>query len=264
MSSIRRSIQVLELLSRRGPLGVRAVAQKLTLPLGSVHRILLDLAEELVVERTPGGEWELSYRLLEITGRQLDRIQWPQLARPFAERIAEATRETVNVNALTATAGVCIDKVRGNEGMQLDARIGSRGPLHCGGAGKAMLAYMSPDDQRRVLEAPLVALTANSITDPAALKRELIRIRRRGYSLDNEEVVVGVHCVGIPILDRGGRPVGALSITGPAPKRSGPALDRLVVMLSEACGHISRRLGYAGQWPPVERPVADAPQRRAS
>ena len=139
MSSIRRSVQVMELLARKSPLGVRAVATQLGLPLGSVHRLLLDFAEEGVVERTPNGEWELSFRLLEITGLQLDRLQFSRLAHPFAERIAEATGETVNINALHGMAGVCIDKVRGNEGMQLDLRIGSRGPLHLGGAGKAML-----------------------------------------------------------------------------------------------------------------------------
>ena len=68
MSSINRSVHVLELLARKGPLGVRAIAQQLKLPLGSVHRLLLDFEAEAVTERTPGGEWELSYRLLEITG----------------------------------------------------------------------------------------------------------------------------------------------------------------------------------------------------
>ncbi len=55
--------------------------------------------------------------------------------------------------------GVTIDKVRGNEGMQLDMRIGSRGPLHCGGAGKAMLAFISPEQQQQVYAQPLKALT---------------------------------------------------------------------------------------------------------
>ncbi len=262
MSSIRRSVQVIDLLARRGPLGVRAAAQQLKLPLGSVHRILVDLAEELVVERTPSGEWELSYRLIEITGRQLDRIQWPQLVRPFAERIAEATRETVNVTALSGLAGVCIDKVRGNEGMQLDAPIGSRGPLYCGGAGKAILAAMNDADRERIFAAPLKPLTANTITDHAVLRRELARIRSRGYSLDNEEVVLGVHCVGVPILDRNQRPVGAISISGPSAKKPGHDLDRLVGMLSEACGHISRRLGYGGDWPVYAAASAEAPRRR--
>ena len=135
--------------------------------------------------------------------------------------------------------------------MQLDLRIGSRGPLHCGGAGKAMLAFMSEAEQETVLGTPLQALTANTITDPAVLRRELARVRQRGYSLDDQEVVMGVFCVAMPILDRLGRAVGAISITGPSPKQPGPHVDRLVAMLGEACGHVSRRLGYGGPFPVV-------------
>lgn len=261
MSSVRRALSVIELLSRQGPMGVRAVAQALEIPLGSAHRILLDLDAEQVVDRTPDGEWELSYRLLEISGRQLERIEFPRLAMPFCERIAKQTQESVNVNAVNGLSGVCVDKVRGNANMQLDARIGSGGPLYCGGAGKAMLAYMRPDEQARVLEGPLDPLTPHSITDRDELARELVRIRARGYSLDREEVVLGVHCIGMPILDRTGRAVGAISISGSSRKEPGPDLEPLVGMLNEVCEHVSRRLGYAGAWPPVEAEAAEAGDR---
>jgi IclR family acetate operon transcriptional repressor len=255
MSSINRSIQMMELLARKGPLGVRAVAQQLSLPVGSVHRMLLDLAEEHVVERTPDGGWVLSNRLFEITGLQLDRVEFPRLAHPFCERLAEATGETVNVNALSGFTAVCVDKVRGNEGMQLDWRIGSRGQLYCGGAGKAILAYMSESDQERVLAEPMPAFTPTTLTEPKALRAELGRTRERGYSIDNQEVVMGVFCVAVPILDRLGRPVGAISVTGPTPKAPGPAMRPIVDMLNEACSSVSRRLGYVGDWPPLVREI---------
>lgn len=254
MPSITRSIQTMELLARKGPLGVRAVAAQLGLPLGSVHRLLVELEEEGIAERNVTGEWELSYRLLEITGMQLERLGIPALARPFAERIAEATQETVNINALSGLHGVCVDKVRGNEGMQLDMRIGARGSLHCGGAGKAMLAYMNEAEQQTVLSSPMDRLTPKTITDPSHLRQELQRIRARGYSIDDQEVVMGVYCVAVPILDANARPVGALSITGSSPKAPGPALEPLVEMLNEACGHVSRRLGYRGDWPAITDP----------
>lgn len=263
MSSIRRSVQVIDLLARKGALGVRAVAQQLALPLGSVHRLLLDLNEEGIVERTTAGEWELSFRLLEITGLQLERIELPRLARPYSEKIARATGETVNLNALSGMHGVCIDKVRGNEGMQLDMRIGSRGPMHCGGAGKVMLAYMNPAEQARVFELPLTALTPKTITDLDVLKRELERIKARGYSIDDQEVVIGVYCVSVPILDRNGHPAGSMSITGPSAKAPGPEIEPKVAMLNEACGAISRRLGYLGQWPLLAAAPQTAPVRRA-
>ncbi|WP_375451350.1 IclR family transcriptional regulator [uncultured Devosia sp.] len=255
MSSIKRSVQVMDLLARKSPLGVRAIAAQLALPLGSVHRLLLDLEEEGIAERTPDGEWELSFRLLEITGSQLERIELPRLARPYAERIAQATGETVNLNALSGRYGVCIDKVRGNEGMQLDMRIGARGPLHCGGAGKAMLAYMSADEQARVLEHPLVALTPKTMTDLDVLKAELVRIKARGYSIDDQEVVIGVYCVSVPILDRNGHPAGSMSITGPSVKTPGADILPKVALLNEACGAVSRRIGYLGAWPLLAQPV---------
>jgi IclR family acetate operon transcriptional repressor len=250
MSSITRAIQALDLLARKGPLGVRAVAQQLGLPLGSVHRLLLDLEAESVVERDDDGGWELSHRLLEITGLQLDRVQFPRLAHPFCERIAQATKETVNVNATNGLNSVCVDKVRGTEGMQLDWRIGSRGPLYCGGSAKAILAFMSEADQRQVMSEPMPAFTPTTLTTPGELAAELGRIRQRGYSIDNQEIVMGVFCVAVPILDRLGRPVGAISVTGPNPKAPGPEILPIVEMLNEACGHVSRRLGYVGPWPP--------------
>jgi DNA-binding IclR family transcriptional regulator len=254
MSSIRRTIQVLDLLAGKGALGVRAVAQQLKLPVASVHRLLMDLAEEEVVERISDGAWQLTYRIFAITDKQLDGLQFPRLARPFCERIAETTRETVNVNALSGQFCVCIDKVRGNQGMQLDWPIGSRGPLYCGGSAKSILAFSGEASIEKVLSQPMTQFTPNTLTNPARLRAELATIRKRGYSIDDQEMVMGVFCVGMPIVDRSGRPVGAISISGPSPKQPGPALAPMVEMLREATSNVSGRLGYGGPWPPV--PIA--------
>jgi DNA-binding IclR family transcriptional regulator len=253
MSSIRRTIQVLDLLAGKGPLGVRAVAQQLGLPIGSVHRLLADLAEESVVERTEEGTWRLSYRLLAITDKQLDGVKFPRLAHPHCERIAEATHETVNLNVLSGLSCVCIDKVRGSQGMQLDLPIGARGPLYCGGGAKAMLAFLGEAVVARVVGQPMAPFTANTIVEGGALRAELARIRERGYAIDDQEMVIGVFCVGVPIVDRAGTGIGAISISGPSPKAPNAAIRPLVEMLSGAAQQVSSRLGYAGAWPP--RPV---------
>jgi len=257
MSSIRRVIQVVDLLAGKGALGVRAISQQLKLPVGSVHRLLIDLSEEQVVERTEEGAWRLSYRLLAITDKQLDGVRFPRLARSFCEHIAEETRETVNVNIISGLACVCIDKVRGSQGMQLDLPIGSRAPLYCGGSAKAMLAFAADALIERVLDEPMTAFTPNTIVDPEALRRELAVVRKRGYSVDDQEMVMGVFCVGMPIVDRTGRAVGAISVSGPSPKQAGKRMKPLVDLLADATSKVSRRLGYAGPWPPqpVERPI---------
>ncbi len=140
--------------------------------------------------------------------------------------------------------------------MQLDMPIGHRGGLTSGGSGKAILAYMTPEERERALAAePLAALTSQTITDRSALDAELARIRGRGYSIDNQEVVMGVYCVSVPLLDHLARPMGAISISGPSVKAPGTEVLLLVEMLNEACEYVSRRLGYAGPWPPAEAAV---------
>ncbi len=112
-----------------------------------------------------------------------------------------------------------------------------------------MLAFMDETQRELVYRLPLPALTSQTITDPERLREEVGRIRQRGYSIDDQEVVMGVYCVAVPILDRSGRSVGAISVTGPSPKQPGPEVEPVVAMLREACEHVSRRLGYAGVWP---------------
>lgn len=256
MSSVRRTIQVLDLLARKGALGVRGVAGALALPVGSVHRLLNDLAEESVVEKDAEGAWRLAHRLLGIVDMQLESVGFHRLAHPFCEAIAAEVGETVNVNILSGDGCVVVDKVRGNERMQLDWRVGARGPLYCGGSAKAILAYLPEAEQKRIARQPKPRFTKYTLTTSGELLDELDRIRGRGYAIDNQEIVLGVFCVAVPILDRQSRPVGAISISGPSVKAPGKQILPLVTRLNEACGHVSRSLGYAGAWPPVEQTQA--------
>lgn len=233
-------------------MGVRAISDEAKLPIGSTHRLLTDLEQENVLLRTQDNEWILSFRLLSITGMQLDRYSLIRIARPFCEKISRTVGESVNINVLINGRSVTVEKFRGDEGMQMDAPVGTSSALNLGGSAKALLAYLDPKTQESIIQGPLSAMTPNSIVDPDLLREETAKIRRRGYSLDHDEVVVGVHCVSMPVLDHRSVPVAAISISGPSQKTEGPELLPLVDMLSEVCGFASRGLGYGGPWLPIE------------
>jgi DNA-binding IclR family transcriptional regulator len=245
VSSVPRVVHVIDLLARRGPLGVRAVAQQLGLPLGSAHRILTDLGAESIVERTATGEWELSYRLLEIVGVQLERVQLPRLARPILEQLASETRETTFLAVPSRDEIVYLDKVQTDMQLQLNVELGTRRPMHCTGLGKAILAFLPQAQQEQVLAgSPLRGYTPSTITDPIILRLELERTRERGYAIDREEIILGVHCIAVPILNFAGQPVGAISVAGTTPKTEGERLDALVLRIRNAGEYVSRRLGF--------------------
>jgi DNA-binding IclR family transcriptional regulator len=247
MSTVPRAIHVIELLARRGPLGVRAIASALGLPLGSAHRILQDLASEAVVERTASGEWEMSYRLLEIVGVQLERVQLPRLVRPVLEQLASDSRETAFLAVPSRDEIVYLDKVQTDLQLQLHAELGTRRPMHCTGLGKAMLAFL-PQAQREQFLAgsEFRPFTPHTITDPMLLRHELARIRDRGYAFDHEEIILGVHCIAVPLLNFAGQAVGAISIAGTSTKLEGERLDALADRMKSAGDYLSRRLGFLG------------------
>lgn len=249
MTSVGRALSLMELLALKESMSLSAIVQELALPLASTHRLLSELAEHGVVERTADGEWQLSYKLLEIAGRQLGRLHWPRLARPYAETIAREAGETVNMSAVTGTRGVVVDKVQAHGSPRLDFPIGAGGPLYLGGAGKAVLAFMRDEELEEVINGELRPFTKFTITSAKALTAELGRIRAQGFAIDRQEVVIGVWCVAVPIFDRSGYPIGALSITGPSKKRVGPELMPKVRILSDACQKVSRRMGFIGPWP---------------
>ena len=87
--------------------------------------------------------------------------------------------------------------------------------------------------------------TANTITDREVLKKQLKKIAELEYAIDNEELDIGVRCIGAPIRDYTRRIVGALSISGPTMRLTDERMEKeLIPMVRKAAEEISTKLGY--------------------
>jgi IclR family KDG regulon transcriptional repressor len=248
--SIARGFAVIDFLASHGPSSLRGLARQLDLPLGSAHRLVMALAAENVVERTTDDEWDLSYRLLNIAGEQLERLGLPKVARPALERLAEESGLTSFLAIRSGSEVVYLDKVQTSAQVQLYVELGARRPVHSTGLGKAMLAFLPESQLEEVLAGlTLIATTPHTITDLGELRRQLGDVRRAGFATDHEEIVIGVHCLAAPVFDLTGSAVGAISVAGTDPAissglgesgRSGTFLANLVM---DAAARVSRRLG---------------------
>ena len=99
----------------------------------------------------------------------------------------------------------------------MDFKPGSRVPIHCTANGKLLLAFAPRRRRERLLSSiSLERYTRNTLTERAALHRELLEIRRRGYAEDNEEFLVGVCCLAVPVKDHRGRAVAGLAVSSPS------------------------------------------------
>jgi DNA-binding IclR family transcriptional regulator len=75
------------------------------------------------------------------------------------------------------------------------------------------------------------------------LIKALERVRRRGYAIDDQEIEVGVRCVGAPIFDENRRAIAAVSVSGPTSRITAPNMPDIAEHLLRCCRDISHSLG---------------------
>ncbi|WP_307870443.1 IclR family transcriptional regulator [Saccharopolyspora endophytica] len=215
--AIGRALAVLKLLAAEGTeLGLSAIAGELNLSSGTAHRIVRALSAEGLVAHNPRTD---SYYLgtgTILLGQAAQRGFGLDKALPVLEQINAETQESVNLAVREGAESVVMLRVQSTLPLRFEQHTGARFPLYTTASGKAILAFSSDADAYvSGLPPRLTQLTERTLTDPVELSAQLDKIRRRGYSIDEEENVAGVRCVGAPILDADGRAQAALVIQVP-------------------------------------------------
>ncbi len=141
---------------------------------------------------------------------------------------------------------VLVARVPANRSMSIVLSVGSRLPAYPTSMGRVLLAALPEAELRRYLaSARLDPLTARTITDPAALWRELEWVRGQGYALVDGEREEGVRSVGAPVRDARGAVIAAINVSANAGRVSVAELrGRCVPLVVETALAISRDIGF--------------------
>jgi len=244
-----RALDLLEMVaSADGEIALVELARRTGLQPPTAYRLVQTLVErEWVVQNPRTRRYRLSHKLLAVVGNiEARTARLRGVSRPHLEALRDATDESTNLVVLEGVAAVYVDQVPSSRPMRMFTEIGGRVPAYASGAGKAMLAFQASGVASALLAgAQLKQLTAHTVTDRAALERELERVRERGYALDNEEYETGVVCVAAAILAHDATALGAISVSGPAARLQAVDLDELGRNLAAHAHEVSHEFGYA-------------------
>lgn len=251
IQSLERGLLVLEYLcSARDSVRLVDIAQNLNQNKATIFRILSTLSVMGYVEQDPITEqYRPTLRILSLGNAVLSRVNVGSAARPYIVELSNKSGESVHLSIRNAFNVVIIDKVEADASNRVAFHIGRTNSCYSTGTGKVLLAYMDPDEMEYFFETEkLQAYTVNTLTDHAALRKELEDIREKGYAVDRQENRMGFSCVAAPIWDFSGKVVAGVSVTGPnfRIERNIPFLSTLV---REAAAKISRSLGYVAESP---------------
>jgi DNA-binding IclR family transcriptional regulator len=254
--TLSRGLDVLEALARADEdgLGPSALGQQVDLDKATVTRLLRTLVEAgYVTQDETTRRYRLTGRILWLAHRATVRLDLRSVARPHLTALRDELGETVHLGVMDGLGVVYVDKLEADNSIQLVSAIGQTMPLHSTSLGKAMLAAL-PDEEREGMYArmDLSPRTDRTIRDLPTLREEIRRTKLRGYSTDDRENEPFGACVGAAIVRADGRPVGAISVSGPY-FRIRDRLPYFGERVRAVAGAIARELG-ADVGVPTDRP----------
>ncbi|MBT2212257.1 MULTISPECIES: IclR family transcriptional regulator [Actinomadura] len=215
IQSVSRALAILELFNERRPaLTTGEIASLTGLNRATAYRFCQTLLSLGYLEETEARTFRPGLNAISLARAALSSRELPEMARPYLQRLRESTGETVNMALLNGADVVYVARLLNDDLLALRLFVGSRLPVHATSLGRAILAFLPREEVEEILGGgALEAVTQYTITDLDKLSQELDRIRSRGYSLNDEEMVLGIRGVGAPVFNASGRPIAAINVS---------------------------------------------------
>jgi len=218
LQALDRALGVLREVAHRDGTSLTEISRSLDIPTATTHRILTTLqGHDFVRFDEERQDWTIGIEAYRTGVAYLKRTNLADAGRPAMRRLMEETGETANLAVPDGAEVVFIGQVETGNPIRAFFPPGSRTPMHASGTGKAILAALPADRQRRLLpEGRLAGFTPSTHVGTDTLFDDLARTARRGWSHDRDERYEGMSCIGAAILDGRGEPCAGISISGPS------------------------------------------------
>ena len=242
-----RAINILEFVARQagGEAGLPELAAAMKLHKTTTHRIAHVLESRGLLRRGPdSNRYRLGLHLYDLGCQALDNVNIRDEARPIMTRVAFEVGETTHLAVLDRAEVLYIERIEAQRSLTMGSKLGARNPVYCTALGKAILAF-SPEAEidQALAGCRMQARTKNTITSVLSFKRDLERIRDRGYSIDDEEIEDGIRCISAPVLNPADRAVAAISISGPSSRVTPDRFQIIGKTVMKAAEELSVHIG---------------------
>lgn len=239
------------------------LVSRLGVPKSSLHGLLAVLVErQYLVFDEASRRYVFGVQLFEHGQSFLRQHGDSREARLAMEAVVAEVNETVQLGLLRGSEGVNIGTVDCTHALRLRLEVGRHFPGYATSLGKVLLAHLPEAEMIGLLgKGSLQRYTEHTLTAVDDVIAELRRIRARGFSLDTEEMIPGVFCVGVPIFDSSGQARTGMSVTIPTSRLNIDIASRGLAALARESIGVSARMGVTQPSPTLA--ALTAPQAAA-
>lgn len=247
--SVAKAFAVLRAFTPEVPaLTLAEIAARAGLDRGTAFRLAHTLAN-LGYLRAEARRFRLTLQCLELGHAALSHGGLAEQAAPLLRELVPGTADAASLGALERGEVIYLARADGGLDRQgVIRRPGSRIGAYATALGQAILAFLPRAEQVAQLDAtPRVKLSDRTLTGMDELLARLDAVRARGVAVSEGENAYGLLTVAAPVLDAGGAPLAAVSLTAAAGRGAGfteaaiPAARALAATLATAIRHGAAR-----------------------
>ncbi|WP_431080096.1 IclR family transcriptional regulator [Pseudomonas thivervalensis] len=223
---------------------VTQLAQRIGLSQPTTHRLLRSLMDEGMVEQDARSKrYRLSLEFFALAARAGNTGNLRELVRPAMLRLSASLGDSLFLLARSGFDAICLDRSEGPFPIRtFTGDIGGRVALGVGQGSLAILAFLPEEERDTVIQYNLPRLKDFHLYDEVFLRTEVENVRTLGYAGRNTGVLQGMAGVAVPILDRDGRAVAALSVATVSDRLGPDRLPTVVDMLKREAALIGPRI----------------------
>ena len=251
VQSVDRALSILETLSEDDE-GYRLsdLAVRTGLSASTVHRLLATLESRRFVQFDRAeSKWHVGVRSFTVGASFARRRNFSAQAIPYLRKLRDLTRETANLAVVDDEFIIVLTRMESREIMRSLTQVGGRVAMVTSGVGKAVLATYSDEDVGAVIRHHgMPRLTEKSIVRPSDLFKELEKIRKQGFALDDEEACMGLRCIAAVVYNDCAEPLAAISVSGMTSRLTDDRLPEVGQIVRDVAGELTLALG--GVMPP--------------
>jgi DNA-binding IclR family transcriptional regulator len=187
--------------------------------------------------------WSSSIEFFALAAKAGNPGNLRDLVRPSLLRLSASLGDSLFLLARSGFDAICLDRSEGPYPIRtFTGDIGGRVALGVGQGSLAILAFLPEEERETVIRYNLPRLKDFHLYDEVLLRSEIDNVRRLGYASRNTGALPGMAGLAVPILDRTGRAVAALSVATISDRLGSDRLQTVVELLKREASAISAKI----------------------
>lgn len=228
VSTLKKGLLVLELVKKSQGITLKKITDELMLNKSTAFRLLATLEEMDYIYKLQ-NQFYINHKMFCGSFERRSSMDWTSLQ--TIHQIAKQLQLSTYVGKMDGTDLVMAQVLHEPFLASADEEVGNRSKLHQSALGKVILANLQEEQLESLLEKmSLERVTKNTCQDSQLFRYHLKAIREVGYAFDDEERIVGIRCIALPIF-RDGEVIAALAIAAPASQITRSNTKRIVSSL---------------------------------